>query len=327
MQRRSFLRIAPASLLPSFGLAAAPSQAGQYPERPVTLVVAYTAGGSADQRMRQIGKYLATSYSQPFIVENKPGAGGNIGTELIARAKPDGYTLGMGNLAPLAVNPALFKAKSFDPQRELGMIALIERGPLLLVVKPDAGYRTVADVIAAAKNKPGGLSYGSSGAGSSHHLCGELLKSITGANITHIPYKGGASAIVDLMGGQLDFMFEPMYSAVPAVRAGKLRALAITTPRRSALMPELPTMAESGVPGFHVENWQGLVGPAGLPEPIVRSLNSAVNQALVDPTIRAQMLGQGNEVGGGTPQDFAALVKSEAARWSQVVAQNKIVAQ
>ena len=324
MQRRYLLRAAPLCLLPSLAVPTAIAQEN-YPSRPVTLIVAYVAGGSADQRMRQIGKFMASESGQPFVVDNRPGAGGNIGTEIIARARPDGYTLGMGNLAPLSVNPSLYKRTNFDPQKELTMIALIERGPLMLVVKPDSGYRTVAELVTAARTKPGGLSYGSSGAGSAHHLSGELFKSLTGAGMTHIPYKGGAAAVVDLMGGQLDFVFEPMYSALPSVRAGKLRALAITSEQRSPLIAEVPTMQEAGIAGFHIENWQGLVGPAGLPAALVHRLNATVNKALADPAIKAQMLGQGNEIGGGTPQDFAAFVKSESARWAAVVAKNRIV--
>jgi len=329
MQRRTLLQAATATAAATtIGTVLPAAQAQEtYPTKPITLIVAYVAGGSADQRARQIGKYMSTALGQSVIVDNRPGAGGNIGTELIARAKPDGYTLGIGNLAPLAVNPSLYKKSTFNPQKDLGMIALIERGPLMLVVKADSPFRSVADVIAAAKSKSGGLSYGSSGAGGAHHLAGEMFKSTAGVDMTHIPYKGGAAAVVDLMGGQLDLVFEPMYSAVPSVKAGKLRALAITSEQRSPLMPEVPTMSEAGVPGFHVENWQGLIGPAGLPRAIVATLNATVNKALADPAIRAQMLGQGNEIGGGTPEQFAAFVRSEAERWGAVVTRNKIVAE
>jgi tripartite-type tricarboxylate transporter receptor subunit TctC len=324
MQRRNLLRVATLASLPASLLSHAATR-DVFPNRPVTLVVAYGAGGSADQRLRQFGRFMAAATSQPFIVDNRPGAGGNIGTEFIARARPDGYTLGMGNLAPLSVNPALVNRNALDPMRDLTMIALIERGPLMLVVRPDSGLHSVADVVAAARSKPGGLSYGSSGAGSAHHLAGELFKATVGADMTHIPYKGGAAAAVDLMGGQLDFVFEQMYSALPSVRAGKLRALAITSRQRSPLLPNLPTMDESGMAGFHIENWQGLVGPAGMPPTVVASLNAMVNAALADPTIRAQMLSQGNELGGGSPADFSALVRAETARWAAVVARNRIV--
>lgn len=323
MQRRTLLQAAAMATTLPFSMTTRAQSA--YPSKAITLIVAYVAGGSTDQRARQIGKYMADALGQPVIVDNRPGAAGNIGTEMVARAKPDGYTLGMGNLAPLSVNPALFRKSTFNPGKELSMIALIERGPLVLVVKHDSRYHSVADLVAAAKNRTGGLSYGSSGAGSAHHLSGELFKAMSGVEMTHIPYKGGAAAVVDLMGGQLDFVFEPMYSAVPSVRAGKLRALAITSQTRSPVMPEIPTMTQVGLPGFHMENWQGLIGPAGLPAALMATLNATVNKALADPAIKAQMLSQGNEIGGGTPQQFADLVRSETERWAAVVARNRIV--
>jgi tripartite-type tricarboxylate transporter receptor subunit TctC len=291
----------------------------KYPSKPITLVCPYAAGGNADQRSRQIGRYLATALGQPVLVDNKPGAGGNIGTEAVARAKPDGYTIGMGNFAPLAVNPTMFKKLNFDPARDLVPICLIERGPLVLMVHPSSPFKSVKDVIDAAKAKPGKLSFASGGLGGSHHLSAELFKSISGLEITHIPYKGGAPATTDLMGGQVDMMFEQMYAAAPSLRAGKLRALAITSKTRSPLFPELPTMIEAGVPGFEVQNWQGLVAPAGTSPAIIKVLNEACNKALADPAIREQMLGQGNEVEGGTPEQFAALIRSEAARWGKLV--------
>jgi len=296
----------------------------KYPSKPIMFVCPYAAGGNADQRSRQIGRYLSTALGQPVIVDTKPGAGGNIGTEAIARAKPDGYTIGMGNFAPLAVNPTMFKQMKFDPAKDLAPICLIERGPLVLMVNPNSPYKSVKEVIAAAKAKPGKLSFASGGLGGSHHLSAELFKSIAGVDITHVPYKGGAPATVDLMGGQVDMMFEQMYSAAPSIRAGKLRALAITSKTRSPLFPELPTMIEAGVPGFEVQNWQGLVAPAGTPPALIKVLNETCNKALQDPAIREQMLSQGNEIGGGTPEQFAALIKSESARWGKLVKEANI---
>lgn len=326
MDRRIFLQATTVAIAPS-ALPFARSQPAAYPSRAISIIVGYVPGGSTDQRARQLGRFMSAMLGQPVIVENRPGANGKIGTEAVARAKADGYVLGMGNLAPLSVNPALLRSTSFNPLTELTMIALIERGPLMLVVRADSSYRTVADLLASARTKPGGLSYGSSGTGSAHHLSGELLKSIAETDMTHIPYKGGAAAVVDLMGGQLDFVFEPMYSAMPSTKAGKLRALAITSERRSPLAPDVPTMVEAGVAGFHIENWQGLIGPAGMPQATVQLLNATVNRALADPVIRAQMLGQGNEVGGGSPDLFAQLVKSESERWRRVIANNKIQAE
>lgn len=315
MKRRTLLQaMAAAGTLPQLALAQ-----DKYPSKVITLICPYAAGGNADQRSRQMGRYLSTALGQPVIVDDKPGAGGNIGTDAIAKAKPDGYTIGMGNFAPLAVNPTMFKNITFDPAKDLLPICLIERGPLVLMVNPKSPYKSVKEVIAAAKAKPGSLSFASGGLGGSHHLSGELFKSIAGLDITHVPYKGGAPATTDLMGGQVDMMFEQMYAAAPSIRAGKLRALAITSRTRSPLFPDLPTMIEAGVPDFEVQNWQGLIAPAGTPPAIVHLLNETVNKALADPAIRDQMLGQGNEIGGGTPEQFAALVKSEGLRWGKLV--------
>ena len=291
----------------------------KYPAKPIAFVCPYSAGGNADQRSRQFARFLSTALGQPVIVDNKAGAGGNIGTDAIAHAKPDGYVIGMGNFAPLSVNPTMFKKMNFEPAKDLVPIALIEKGPLILMVPSDSPFHSVKDIITAAKAKPGSLSFASGGLGGSHHLSAEMFKSISGLNMTHIPYKGGAPATTDLMGHQVDMMFEQMYTAAPAVRAGKLRGLAITSKARSPLFPDMPTMAESGVPGFEVQNWQGLIGPAGMSPAIVKQLNELVNKGLADPTIREQMLGQGNELGGGTPEQFAAFIKTEADRWSKLV--------
>jgi tripartite-type tricarboxylate transporter receptor subunit TctC len=315
MKRRIVIQAATAALSAP-GLVFAQDK---YPSKPIAFICPYAAGGNSDQRSRQFGRFLSTALGQPVIVDNKPGAGANIGTDMIAKAKPDGYVIGMGNFAPLAVNPTMFKKMNYDPAKDLTPIALIERGPLILMVPPNSPFKSVKDVIAAAKAKPGTLSYASGGLGGSHHLSAEMFKQIAGLQITHIPYKGGAPATTDLMGGQVDMMFEQMYSASPSIKAGKLRALAITSKTRSPLFPDLPTMVEAGVPGFEVQNWQGLVGPAGLPVAIVKQLNELVNKALADPAIKEQMLGQGNELGGGTPEQFAAFIKSEAERWGKLV--------
>jgi tripartite-type tricarboxylate transporter receptor subunit TctC len=315
MQRRHFLvTSSAAALVPGWSWAQ-----DKYPSKPIMLLCPYAAGGNADQRSRQVGRFISAALGQPVLVDNKAGAGGNIGTDAIAKAKPDGYTIGMGNFAPLAVNPSMFDKMPFDPAKDLTPICLIEKGPLVLMVRADSPFKSVKDVIAAAKAKPGKITFASGGLGGSHHLSGELFKQIAAIDMIHVPYKGGAPATTDLMGGQVDMMFEQMYSAAPNIRAGKLRALAITSKTRSPLFPDLPTMQEAGVPGFEVQNWQGLVGPANLPPAIVKTLNEACNKALADAAIRKQMLEQGNEIGGGTPEQFAALIKSEAARWGKVV--------
>jgi tripartite-type tricarboxylate transporter receptor subunit TctC len=315
MQRRHFLQAtAVAAVLPHAAWAE-----DKYPSKPITLICPYSPGGNADLRSRQIGRFISTALGQPVLVDNKAGAGGNIGTDFIAKAKPDGYVVGMGNFAPLSVNPSMFEKLSFNPAKDLTPICLLEKGPLILMVRPDAPYKSVKDIIAAAKAKPGRLTFASGGLGGSHHLSGELFKQIAGIDITHVPYKGGSLGTTDLMGGQVDMMFEQMYSAAPSLRAGKLRALAITSRTRSPLFPDVPTMVEAGVPGFEVQNWQGLVGPAHMPPQIVKLLNEQCNKALADPDIRKQMLDQGNEIGGGTPEQFAAFIQGEAARWGRIV--------
>jgi len=324
MKRRALVQAASAAaVLPAQFIASAFAQAA-YPNKPITLICPYAAAGNADQRSRQLGRFLSTALGQPVIVDNKPGAGGNIGTEVIAKAKPDGYTIGMGNFGPMAVNVHMFAKLNYDPIKDLTPICLIERGPLVLMVPANSPFKNVKDIIAKAKAEPGKLSFASGGLGGSHHLSGEMFKSLAGLNMTHIPYKGGAPATTDLMGGQVDMMFEQMYAAAPSIRSGKLRALAITSKTRSPLFPEIPTMIESGVPNFEVLNWQGLVGPAGMPAPLVTLLNDAVNKALADPTIKEQMLTQGNELGGGTPQVFASLIAAESQRWGKIVKENNV---
>ena len=324
MHRRTLVKAATAAaVLPTQLVGKAFAQAA-YPSKPITFVCPYAAAGNADQRSRQFGRFLSTALGQPVIVDNKPGAGGNIGTEVIAKAKPDGYTIGMGNFGPLAVNVHMFAKLNYDPAKDLTPICLIERGPLVLMVPMNSPFKSVKDVIAKAKADPGKLSFASGGLGGSHHLSGELFKSLAGLNMTHIPYKGGAPATTDLMGGQVDMMFEQMYAAAPSIRASKLRALAITSKSRSPLFPDIPTMVEAGVPDFEVLNWQGLVGPAGMPPELVAQLNDVVNKALADPTIKEQMLKQGNVLGGGTPQAFASLIAAESQRWGKIVKANNV---
>jgi tripartite-type tricarboxylate transporter receptor subunit TctC len=290
-----------------------------YPTKPITVVVPYGAGGSADSRSRQLAQKMSLILKQPFVIDNKPGAGGNIGTEFIAKAAPDGYTIGMGNFAPMAVNKTLFGNLRYDPETDLTPIILIEKGPLILVVNPNSPYKTIQDIVAAAKAKPGTLTFSSGGIGGSHQLSAELFMQNTGIQMIHVPYKSGSAALTDLMAGNVDMMFDQMYSAVPNIRADKLRPIAITSKKRSPLFPNVSSFAELGYPKVEVLNWQGFIAPAGTPKPIINALNKAANEALKDPQLRELMLSQGNEIGGGSPADFAALIKSEAAKWSAVV--------
>ena len=297
---------------------AAQAQAG-YPNKPINFIVPYGAGGGADSRSRQIAQKMSVILKQPFIVDNKPGAGGNIGTEYIARATPDGYTIGMGNFAPMAVNKTLFGNLRYDPEVDLTPIVLIEKGPLVLVVNPNSPYKTVKEIVDAAKAKPGVLTFSSGGIGGSHQLSAEIFEQNAGIEMIHVPYKSGSAGLTDLMAGNVTMMFDQMYSAMPSIKADKLRPIAITSKKRSPLLPNVPSFAEVGYPKVEVLNWQGLIAPKGTPKAIIDKLNAAANEALKDPQLRELMLSQGNEIGGGTPADFAALIKSESSKWGAVV--------
>ena len=290
-----------------------------YPSKPINFIVPYGAGGGADSRSRQIALKMSVILKQPIIVDNKPGAGGNIGTEFISRAAPDGYTIGMGNFAPMAVNKTLFGNLRYDPETDITPIVLIEKGPLVLVVNPSSPYKTVPEIVAAAKAKPGALTFSSGGIGGSHQLSAELFEQNAGIEMIHVPYKSGSAGLTDLMAGNVTMMFDQMYSAMPSIKAEKLRAIAITSKKRSPLLPNIPSFSEIGYPKVEVLNWQGLIAPKGTPKAIIDKLNAAANEALQDPTLRELMLSQGNEIGGGSPADFAALVKAESAKWSAVV--------
>ena len=300
-----------------FGLHSA--WADNYPSKPINFIVPYGAGGGADARSRQIAQKMSVILKQPIIVDNKPGAGGNIGTEYIARANPDGYTIGMGNFAPMAVNKTLFGNLRYDPEADLTPIVLVEKGPLVLVVNPNSPYKTVQDIVAAAKAKPGSLTFSSGGIGGSHQLSAELFQQNAGIEMIHVPYKSGSAGLTDLMAGNVTMMFDQMYSAMPSIKADKLRPIAITSKKRSPLLPDVPSFAEVGYPKVVVLNWQGLIAPKGTPKALIDKLNAAANEALKDPQLRDLMLSQGNEIGGGSPADFAALIKSESAKWGAVV--------
>ena len=311
-----------ATTLPTAALAQV--QAG-YPNKAVRWIIPYAAGGSADLRARQIATRLADMWGQPVVVENKAGAGGVLGTDLVAKAASDGYTIGMGNFAPLAINPTLMKSLPYNVARDFAPVILIERGPLVLMVNPATPAKSVKELIALAKAKPG-MGFASSGNGGSHHLSGEMFKAIAGIEIQHVPYKGGAPAASDLMGGHVDMMFELTYAALPAIKGGKLRPLAVTSSERLSVLPDVPTMIESGMAGFESSNWQGVIAPAGTPRDIVQKLNADINKVLAMPEVRNILLSQGNQVGGGTPEEFAAMIKAETVKWARVIKDAKIQA-
>lgn len=313
LSRRSFVLGATAVATPWGAFAQA------WPAKAVTVVVSFAAGGNNDMRARQLGVPVSAALGQPVIVDNKPGASGNIGHELLARAQPDGYTLGIGAMGPLAVNPSLYPNLKFNPSKDFTPIVLIEKAPLVLVTRVEKPYKTVQDVVAAAKGKPGTLTMGNAGAGGAHHLSGELFEQAAGIQTLSVPYKGGGPAATALLAGEIDMMFEQCYAALPSIKAGKVRPLAVTSAKRLPSLPDVPTMAELGYPQVVVSNWLGLIGPKGLPASVVSRLNEAFNKALALPDLRDKITTPGNEVGGGSPDEFAAFIDAEQKRWGQLI--------
>ena len=294
------------------------SFAQTYPIRPIRMIVAYPPGGGTDIVGRLMAQKLGENLGQTVVVDNRGGATGNIGTELAARATPDGYTLLMGNVAPNAINVSLFKKLPFDPVKDFAPVSLVAVTPNILVVPPSFPVKTVKDLIALAKSKPGALNFPSAGIGSSSHLAGEMLKSMAGIDMVHVPYKGGGPALIALLSGQVQLMFATLPAAMPHVKSGKLRPVAVTTAHRSLALPELPTIAESGVPGYEAATWYGLLAPAGTPKAIVGRLHAEIVKILATDT-RQQLVAQGFEPVGNTPAEFAAYIKSEITKWGKVI--------
>ncbi|MFQ1062437.1 tripartite tricarboxylate transporter substrate binding protein [Bordetella trematum] len=292
---------------------------GNWPSKPITLIVPYAAGGFADTRVRLLARKLGDALQQPVVVENKAGAGGVIGTAMVAKAAPDGYTLGTGNLAPLSVNPTLMPKLSYQVDKDLAPVILIENSPLVLSVNNDVPVSNLQELIALAKQKPGTLTFGSSGVGGAHHLSGEMFREQAGIDISHVPYKGGSLAATDLMGGHITMMFEMGYSALPAIQGKKIHPIAVTSAKRLDVLPDVPTLAEAGLPGFESYNWQGIIAPAGTPKPIIERLNTEFNRILQDPEVQQAIAQTGSQAGGGSPEDFGAFIKSETAKWAEVI--------
>ena len=301
------------------GVVAAPVLSADYPVKPVRIIVGASTGGGVDITARMLAIKLTDLFKQQFVVENRAGASGNIGTEQAVRAAPDGYVLLMGTIGTLTINPGLYRNLSFDTVRDFAPIARAADATNILAVHPSVPARSVKELIAVAKLRPGELLYGSPQNGTAGHLAGELFNSLAGVKLVHIPYKGGAPAMIDLISGQLQLMFATTSTSVQHIRAGKLRALAVTTAKRAALVPELPTMIESGLPGFEVNNWYGLVAPAKTPAEVIAVLNRQVRTALEAPDVKEAMLKQGLDPAGGTPEEFGAYIRSELAKWSKVI--------
>ena len=302
-----------------FALAAGIASAQAYPSKPIRFVVPYPAGGPLDTVARLLGQKVSESVKQPVIVDNKPGAGGNIGAEIVAKSPPDGYTIVMGALATHAINPTLYKSIPYDPIKDFTPITQVAATPNILVVHPSVPAANVREFIAYAKANPGKLSFGSGSIGSGGHLAGELFKTMAGVDMVHVPYKGAAPAMQDLIGGQIHLMFDNLASALTQVRAGKVRALAVTTAKRTALAPEFPTIAESGLPGFDIETWFGVLAPAGIPREALDRLHAEFTKALAAPDVREKMVNLGAEPVGNKPEEFAAYIKAEAEKYAKVI--------
>ena len=297
---------------------AAQAQAA-FPSKALTIVVPFSAGGTTDILARVVGQYIAKDLGQPVIIDNRPGAGGDIGAQMVARAAPDGYTLLMGTVGTHAINQSLYKKMAFDPIKDFAPITRVALVPNLLVANPSQPYKNVKELIAYAKANPGKINFASSGSGTSIHLSGEMFQQMAGVEMQHIPYKGSAPALTDLLGGQTAIMFDNMPSVIGHVKAGKLRPLAVTTPQRSPALPDVPTIAEAGVPGYSATSWFGLLAPAGTPAPVIAKLNASVLKALQDPEVKKKMAEQGAEPNGEKPEQFAEFIRSETAKWGQTV--------
>jgi tripartite-type tricarboxylate transporter receptor subunit TctC len=317
LTRRDFLGATAAGLVVAGTGGAASAQSG-YPTKPIRLIVPYPPGGSTDIAARVVGEQIAQSLGQRFVVDNRPGAGGNIGMQLAATSDPDGYTLVVGTTAH-AINMTLFKDLSYDTVKDFEPIALLTEVPLMLVVNPSVKAQTVADLIALAKQEPGSLDVASSGNGQSTHLAAELFNAMAGVKMTHIPYKGSAPAITDVVAGHVQLMFDTVMSALPHVQAGKLRALAVTSAKRAPVVPDVPTIAEAALPGYEAIAWNGLFAPVGTPRAIIDQLNAETVKAIQSDKVKEQFASMGATARPTTPGEFASYVRNEVTKWAKVV--------
>ncbi len=304
-------------------VATAPAAAQQdYPNRPITLVVPYAAGGGNDVMARTVAEKMSKTLGQNVVVENRAGAGGSIATRQVARAAPDGYTLVLGGTGTLAVNPTLYDNIGYDPRKDFTPIGLIGTGQLIVLVNPSVAAKTIPELIALAKKEPGKLSYASAGVGSGIHLGAVLFEQMAGIKLIHVPYKGTAPALTDLIGGHVQIYFSSLPSAVAIAKEGKVRPLAVTGPARSAVFPDLPTMSEAALPGFEAVLHYGIVAPAGTPKPIVDKLNAALRDAVNSPDTKMRMAADGTEPLASTPEEYAADIDKEEKKWSAIVLQS-----
>lgn len=305
------------------GATAQAQQTAPYPNKAITIIVPFAAGGNTDVKTRLVAQQLSTILGQPVVIDNRPGASGNIGMEMVARAAPDGYTIGMGSFGPLAVNPWIYPKINFAPE-SLVPIILLEKSPLVLATPASKPFKSVAEIIAAAKKTPGSLNIANAGPGGAHHLSAELFESATGIDMVGIPFKGGGPAATALLAGQVDLMFEQTGAALPSIKAGKIRPIAVTSAARLQTMPDTPTFTELGYPQVTVSNWMGYVAPKGTPPAITAKLYEAFAKAIERPEVKQVILSQNNEFGGGTSEDFAKFIAAERARWSKLIKERNI---
>jgi tripartite-type tricarboxylate transporter receptor subunit TctC len=301
------------------GLAIASPAAAEYPDKPIRLIVPQAPGSATDNVARILAAELGPQLGQTIIIENKPGAAFTIGLDLVAKAPPDGYTLGVGPIGALAISPNMIAKIPYSIERDFQPIALIARGHLLVAVAPTSEFGSLKDLIAEAKKNPGKLANASSATGSPGHVGAELFKHMAGIEAVHVPYRGGASALTDLLAGRVQFMFESLNSIAPHAKSGAVRGLAVSGDRRSPAFPDIPTVAEAGVPGYSAPTWSGVIAPAGLPKPIVEKLNAAVNRAIKTEAFVARFGTIGDEPAGGTPEEFGETIKRDLAKWKDVV--------
>jgi tripartite-type tricarboxylate transporter receptor subunit TctC len=304
----------------------APAQDAKWPQKPITYIVPFPPGGTTDILARTIALKLGPALGTTIVVENKPGAGGNIGSDFVAKAKPDGYTILGGTISSHAINPSIYPKMPYDAVKSFQPITLIGTNANVLVVGAASPYKTVQDVIAAAKAKPGSISFASAGNGTSQHLSGELFKALAGVSMEHVPYKGSGPAIQDVMAGHVPLMFDTTVVAAPHIQSGKVRALAVTSTKRVKSLPNVPTMAEAGVKGYEIVSWQGIFAPAGTPKEIVQRLNAEIVKILKLPDVRERLEALGLDPVGNTPDEFAAFQNAEIAKWAKVVKDAKITA-
>ncbi|WP_374000171.1 Bug family tripartite tricarboxylate transporter substrate binding protein [Massilia sp. CFBP 13647] len=308
------------------GMSVALGAQAAWPEKTITVIVPFPAGGSTDAIARAIGPKITARFGQPWIIDNRPGATGAIGAGMVKRAAPDGYTLMAASIGVYAMNPWLQKRLAYDPAKDFDLLTVAVRAPNVLVASPNVKANTVQELIATLKQNPGKVTFASSGNGSSDHLTAELFWQKTGTSGLHVPYKGGAPAITDLLGGQTDVSFVNINTALPHIKAGKLKVLAVTGERRAAILPKVPTLAESGIQGVDIYSWQAFAAPKGLPKDVKAKLHGAIVAAINEPDIKAKLVEQGFEIVANTPEQFEQFQKLESARWKNVIEVGKITA-